>query len=55
MEKYRYGKIGHIKFIPMNKNSVFTETIFSSIDKNFNTLPIKNEKVDILTSSRIFL
>ena len=48
----QYGKIGHIKFIPMNKNSVFTENNFAApLDKNFNTLPIKNEKVDILTSS----
>ncbi len=47
-----FGKIGHIRFVPMNKNSVFTENNFAApLDKNFNTLPIKNEKVDILSSS----
>ena len=46
------GKVGHIRFVPMNKNSVFTENNFAApLDKNFNTLPIKNEKVDILSSS----
>tara|TARA_Y100000996_G_scaffold18894_1_gene13996 strand:+ start:686 stop:1936 length:1251 start_codon:yes stop_codon:yes gene_type:complete len=48
----QYGKIGHIRFVPMNKNSVFTQNNFAApLDKNFNTLPIKNEKVDILSSS----
>ena len=47
-----FGKIGHIRFVPMNKNSMFTENNFAApLDKNFNTLPIKNEKVDILSSS----
>ena len=48
----QYGKVGHIRFVPMNKNSVFTQNNFAApLDKNFNTLPIKNEKVDILSSS----
>ena len=47
------GKIGHISFIPMNKGSVEGDggdNFAAPMDKNFNTLPIKNEKVDIFNT-----
>ena len=47
------GKVGHISFIPMNKGSVEGDggdNFAAPMDKNFNTLPIKNEKVDIFNT-----
>ena len=47
------GKVGHISFIPMNKGSVEGDggdNFAAPMDKNFNTLPVKNEKVDIFNT-----
>ena len=47
------GKVGHISFIPINKGSVEGDggdNFAAPMDKNFNTLPVKNEKVDIFNT-----
>ena len=48
------GRTGWIQFLPMSKK-LFSGTkgdLFASpMDKNFNTLPIKNEKVDIIQTA----
>ena len=47
------GKVGHISFIPMNKGSVEGDggdNFAAPMDKNFNTLHVKNEKVDIFNT-----
>lgn len=48
------GRTGWIQFLPMSKK-FFSGTkgdLFASpMDKNFNTLPIKNEKVDIIETA----
>ena len=48
--KLGLGKVGHIAFIPMNKGAIEGDggaNYAAPMDKNFNTLPVKNEKVDI--------
>ena len=51
--KLGLGKVGHIAFIPMNKGAIEGDggaNYAAPLDKNFNTLPVKNEKVDIFKS-----
>ncbi len=52
--KIGLGKVGWIQFMPMSKK-FFSGTkgdLFASpMDKNFNTIPIKNEKVDIIQTA----
>ena len=52
--KVGVGKIGNIKFIPMNQGFLEgkdSDYYAAPLSKNFTTLPVKNEKVDILKST----
>ncbi len=51
--KLGLGKVGHIQFIPMSRgflSGVGSSYFAAPMDKNFNTLPVKNEKVDIFNT-----
>lgn len=48
------GKLGNIKFVPMHRGFLEgkeSDYYAAPLDKNFTTLPVKNEKVDILKST----
>ena len=52
--KVGVGKVGNIKFIPMNQGFLEgkdSDYYAAPLDKNFTTLPVKNEKVDIFKST----
>jgi len=48
-----FGRIGYIQFIPMNKKfSSAGDGFFAApYDKNFNTIPVKNERVDVMETT----
>ena len=52
-----FGRIGYIQFIPMSGLfGAADEGYFAApYDKNFNTLPVKNERVDILETTSGFV
>ena len=47
------GRIGYIQFIPMNESYTSSGKGFfaAPLDKNFNTLPLRNERVDVLQTT----
>jgi len=48
-----FGRIGYIQFLPMNnKFSSAGDGFFAApYDKNFNTIPVKNERVDVMETT----
>lgn len=48
-----FGRIGYIQFLPMNsKFSSAGDGFFAApYDKNFNTIPVRNERVDVMETT----
>ena len=48
-----FGRIGYIQFLPMNDLfSAADDGYYAApYDKNFNTIPVKNERVDIIKTT----
>ncbi len=48
-----FGRIGYIQFLPMNDlfSSADEGYYAAPYDKNFNTIPVKNERVDIIRTT----